>query len=135
LHRALELAGDQSDVDTLVDMQVAGSHAGYDRIEAEAALEAQVLETEAQLYVTARDVAQTVSVAAAYFEDTLSFAPEEVVAAGTIGADGLRSILEENGVGGLKVRELVSPQGIAAGPATAGVPRGWMAGVRGALRN
>jgi type IV pilus assembly protein PilM len=135
LHRALELAGDQSEVDSLVDMQIAGDHAGYDRIEAEAAMEAQVLEAAAELYVTARDVAQTVSVAAAYFEDTLSFAPEEVISAGTLGADGLRSILEENGVSGLKVRELMTPQGIAAGAATTGVPRSWMAGVRGALRN
>ncbi len=135
LHRAMELAGDQLDIDALVDTQIAGGPAGYDRIEAEAVMETHVLETIEQHHVTARDVAQTVSVAAAYFEDTLSFAPEEVISAGTIGADGLRSILEENGIVGLNVRELVTTQGIAAGAATNGVVRSWMAGVRGALRN
>jgi type IV pilus assembly protein PilM len=132
LHRALELAREQH-ADTLAEIHAAGDHPGYDRIEAEASIEAQVVE-DAAAYMTQREIAQAVSVAAAYFEDTLASTPEEIIVAGTIGADGLRSLLEENGIDGLKVREMVGVEGLAAGAASR-VPRGWMAGVRGALKN
>ena len=38
------------------------------------------------------EVAQAVSVAAAYFEDTLGVSPEQLLAAGTINAESLRAI-------------------------------------------
>ena len=129
LHRALELAREQQ-VDVLAEIR---DHQSYDRIEAEASIEAQVVEDAAE-YMTQREIAQAVSVAAAYYEDTLASSPEEIVVAGTIGADGLRTLLEENGITGLKVREMVGVEGLAAGAASR-VPRGWMAGVRGALKN
>lgn len=130
LHRALELANERAEAHSLEALQAAGR--AYDRIEAEALIETQVLKTEA--HVSTREVAQSVSVAVAYFEDTLASVPDGMISAGTIGANGLQAILEENGITELKVREMVGADGLAAGTASR-VPRGWLAGVRGALRN
>jgi type IV pilus assembly protein PilM len=134
LHRALELAKESPDASAITALHSMGGQAALDRIEAEAAIETQVLEA-AEAHGIAREIAQAVSVAAAYFEDTLSFAPRELTSAGTIGADGLRAILEENGITDLTVREMVSVEGLAASATGTRVPRGWMAAVRGALRN
>ena len=135
LHRSIELANDLSgigDSDAMIPVAVGTS--GYDRIDAEAAIEAQVL-ASAEAAMTGREMAQAVSVAVAYFEDTLKSSPEVILSAGTVGADALRSILEENGFEGAHVREIVGPEALAAGAATTQVSRGWIAGVRGALRN
>jgi type IV pilus assembly protein PilM len=43
--------------------------------------------------------------------------------------------MEESGVEGLRVKEIVEPGMIEIGAVTASVPRGWLAGVRGALKN
>ena len=83
----------------------------------------------------AREVAQAVSVAAAYFEDTLQVSPEVALSAGTLGAETLGTILQESGLEGLRVREMVDAGMLEAGAVTARVPRGWLAGVRGALKN
>ena len=56
------------------------------------------------------EIAQAVSVAAAYFEDTLAVAPTRVISAGPLGAERLNKILLLSGIGdedGLRVRELV----------------------------
>ena len=82
----------------------------------------------------ATEVAQAVSVAAAYFEDTLETAPSVVLAAGTLGAEALTAVLDEAYVGPVAVQELVDRQVLGLG-ATAMVPLGWLAGVRGALAN
>jgi type IV pilus assembly protein PilM len=79
------------------------------------------------------EVAQAVSVAAAYFEDTLGGAPELLLAAGTTGADSLEQMLHASGMDDLRVREMMEPGMVAAGAVTASVPRGWLAGVKGAL--
>ena len=87
--------------------------------------------------IFAEEVAQAVSVAAAYYEDTLAAAPETVLCAGSLGAAPLRQILTAAGVeevDGLQVRELVDAQSLAAEAATARVARGWLSGVLGALR-
>lgn len=131
LHRAQDLAGESLEA---ARVPVLHAVSDDDRIEAEARLESQVLEAAAEERMTAREIAQSVSVAAAYFEDTLSSNPEAVVSAGTIGAEGLRALLDANGIEDLNVREAVSVEGLAAG-AGARVPRAWLAGVRGALRN
>ena len=84
-----------------------------------------------------QDIAEAVSVAAAYFEDTLSVAPQRVWSAGPLGAEALRHALQVTGVGGddgLQVRELVDPAALASDAVSATVPRGWLAGVAGALR-
>ncbi len=81
-----------------------------------------------------REIAQAISVAAAYFEDTLRMPIDEVLAAGTMGATRLAEVLEENGLSDLRVRELVSEGAAGAVASQAGTARGWLAGVRGALR-
>jgi len=135
LHRSLELANDFPGIgDPGAVLPVTVGASGYDRIDAEAAIEAQVL-ASAEAAMTGREMAQAVSVATAYFEDTLGGPPEAILSAGTVGAEALRSILEENGFEGANVRELVSPDVLAAGAATTHVSRGWLAGVRGALKN
>jgi type IV pilus assembly protein PilM len=83
------------------------------------------------------DIAQAVSVAAAYFEDTLAMAPTEVLSAGPMGADKLAQILSASGVGegdGLRVREFVSSADLLPDAASSSAPRPWLSGVLGALR-
>jgi type IV pilus assembly protein PilM len=83
------------------------------------------------------EIAQAVSVAAAYFEDTLAIAPTEVLSAGSLGAEGLRQILKVSGVGdedGLRVRELVEAASLLPDTVSASTPRAWLSGVMGALR-
>jgi type IV pilus assembly protein PilM len=83
----------------------------------------------------ADEIAQAVSVAAAYFEDTLGAAPEIVLSAGSLGAAGLQRILDAREMGaGLRVREVADASAFAADAATARVARGQLAGVLGAVR-
>ncbi len=90
-----------------------------------------------RMTLAAREVTQAVSVAAAYFEDTLEMAPGLVRSAGTMGAELLGTLLREAGFGQeeMRVLEMVDPAMLSGGAATTRVPRGWMAGVRGALRS
>ena len=84
------------------------------------------------------EIAQAVSVAAAYFEDTLAVAPIEVLSAGSLGAERLGRILKTSGVGeedGLRVRELVDAGELLPEAVTASAPRAWLSGVVGALRS
>jgi type IV pilus assembly protein PilM len=123
---------------------------GFDRVDAEAAMQAEVVAGEvaaeemrlndasvrtADLGAGSAEweVAQAVSVAAAYFEDTLGGSPEVLLAAGTTSADSLERMLRVSGLDGLRVREMMEPGMLGIGAATASVPRGWLAGVRGAL--
>jgi type IV pilus assembly protein PilM len=85
--------------------------------------------------VESREVVQAVSVAAAYFEDTLQVAPESLLTAGIMGAERLAGLMAANGLEGLRVQEMVEAAMLEAGAATARVPRSWLAGVRGALKN
>ena len=75
------------------------------------------------------------SVAAAYFEDSLQRPPDQLLVAGTLGVELLAAMMEESGLEGLRVREMVEPGMIEPGAVRASVARGWLAGVRGALRN
>ena len=84
------------------------------------------------------EIAQAVSVAAAYFEDTLAAAPTEVLSAGSLGAERLARILKTSGVGdedGLRVRELVETAELMPEAVTSSAPRAWLSGVVGALRS
>ena len=99
---------------------------------------AMEVEIEARkLTAVEREVTQAVSVAAAYFEDTLQTVPGLVLAAGTMGADTLGALLREAGFGDgeIRVREMIEPAMLMGGAVSTRVPRGWMAGVRGALRS
>ena len=92
---------------------------------------------EQRMTAAAREVTQAVSVAAAYFEDTLERAPGTVLAAGTMGAELLGALLRDAGFAQeeIRVMETVDPAMLTGGATTSRVPRGWMAGVRGALRS
>jgi type IV pilus assembly protein PilM len=122
---------DQNDVAAAIEA-TALAH----EIEAEIALE---IAAESSLAKTADEVAQAVSVAAAYFEDTLQTPPPAIHAAGTLGAAALAALLDAAHVGPLAVREMLQPEMLGAGATSAGtpggVPLGWLAGVRGALAN
>jgi type IV pilus assembly protein PilM len=112
---------------------------GWDRFDAEAAIQTAMVETavtrEIEERAAAHEVAQAVSVAAAYFEDSLQRPPDQLLVAGTLGAGTLAAMTEECGLEGLRVREMVEGGMMEPGAVTASVPRGWLAGVRGALRN
>jgi len=112
---------------------------GVDRFEAEARMQSSVVETEVLrevgLRMAAREAVQAVSVAAAYFEDSLQSSPDTLLVAGTLGAENIAAMMEESGVQGMRVREMVDSGMIEAGAVTTRVPRGWLAGVRGALKN
>ena len=99
----------------------------------------QEIAAESSLLETAGEVAQAVSVAAAYFEDTLQTPPAAVHSAGTLGATALSALLDQEHIGPLAVREIVRSEMLGAGASSAGspggVPLGWLAGVRGALAN
>jgi type IV pilus assembly protein PilM len=81
------------------------------------------------------EVAQAVSVAAAYFEDTLESAPAVVLSAGTLGASELTNIIDDAEMRPVAVQEMVDRNMLGVGASTGGstVPLGWLAGVRGAL--
>jgi type IV pilus assembly protein PilM len=118
-----------------------------DRNDAAATIEAsslaheieQEVAQERSLTETAGEVAQAVSVAAAYFEDTLQMPPSAIHAAGTLGAVTLAALLDDALVGPFAVQEMLHTEMLGAGAASAGspggVPLGWLAGVRGALAN
>jgi type IV pilus assembly protein PilM len=112
---------------------------GWDHFDVDDVLHAAVVETavarEIGMQAAAHEVAQAVSVAAAYFEDSLQTPPTVLLVAGTLGAETLAAVIEESGLQGLRVREMVDAGMMQAGAVTASVPRGWLAGVRGALRN
>ena len=81
------------------------------------------------------EVAQAVSVAAAYFEDTLESSPAVVLSAGTLGATELTSIIDHAEMRPVAVQEMVDRNMLGVGASTGGsaIPLGWLAGVRGAL--
>jgi len=112
---------------------------GWDQFDADEVLHTTGVETavarEIGMQAVAHEVAQAVSVAAAYFEDSLQSAPQQLLVAGTLRAETLAAVMEEGGLQGLRVREMVDAGMMQAGAVTASVPRGWLAGVRGALRN
>lgn len=83
------------------------------------------------------EIAQAVSVASAYFEDTLAVAPTQVLSAGPLGAERLMHILLQSGVGnegGLRVHELVERSALLQEAVSSSAPRPWLSGVLGALR-
>ncbi len=94
--------------------------------------EAVQLLNETEAVSAGREITQAVSVAAAYFEDTLGGTPPVVLAAGTIGAERLGAVLSMYGMDGLRVREMMAASAMGAAST---IPRGWLAGVWGALRS
>ena len=102
-----------------------------------AAGEANVGASDLQPVAFSAEIAQAVSVAAAYFEDTLAVAPTQVLSAGPLGAERLTQILLRSGIGnedGLRVHELVERSALLQEAVSASAPRPWLSGVVGALR-
>ena len=154
LHRMLDLNANADDlvaVETVAAIEgsvpspawATAEPGGYDRMDAEAAIQTSMVETAERRELVAlataqaesREVAQAVSVAAAYFEDTLNASPQTLLVAGTLGAENLAAMMQENGLEGLRVQEMVDAGMLEAGAVRASVPRSWLAGVRGALKN
>lgn len=79
-----------------------------------------------------QEIVQSISVAAAYYEDTLNTTLEEVQVAGPLGADRVQSMLGEES---FRMRELLSASQMLAEAATSAVSRGVLAGVAGALKS
>lgn len=73
------------------------------------------------------ELQQSVSVAVAYFEDTLSATPRQLLVCGMGGAEELSALLADSSI---PLRDLVPAQSAAN---AAQMPRGALAGVRGAL--
>ena len=116
------------EIDSLTGMRVPDVYNGG---------EANVGASDLQPVPLSAEIAQAVSVAAAYFEDTLAIAPTEVLSAGSLGAERLSRILRTSGVSeedGLRVRELVETGALLPEAVTASAPRAWLSGVVGALR-
>ena len=164
LHRTVDLQTDSSEGDTLSALFPSEPHVGrgsgigsaaeYDRMDAQTATQTQALrshvrgtppiEAEEAVRVlnatepvsTGREITQAVSVAAAYFEDTLGGgAPRVVLAAGPLGAERLRAVLQMYGMEGTDVREVVDSAAMGQGSANGAIQRGLVAGVRGALKS
>ncbi|HEU4635657.1 MAG TPA: hypothetical protein VFS41_05720 [Edaphobacter sp.] len=135
LHRFLELADDlpvehpEEGAQPLSPLDSADA-----RIAAEASIQASAL-ASVESAMAAQEIVQAISVAAAYFEDMLGTAPDMLYSAGNLTAEALRSILTERDSALMDVRELVGPDALAAGTATASISRGLLAGVSGALRH
>lgn len=133
LHRFLELADDLPLSDSQQEaLPIPPLDSADARIAAEAAIEASVLASVEEA-MAGREIAQAISVAAAYFEDMLGVAPDRIHSAGTLTAGTLRSILEEDTQTPIEVREIVGPEMLAAGAATRPIAPSLLAGVRGAL--
>jgi type IV pilus assembly protein PilM len=116
------------DIDNITGLHLPGVYAEGD---------ANVGASDLQAVPLSAEIAQAVSVAAAYFEDTLAVAPTQVLSAGPLGAERLSRILSVSGVGeadGLHVRELVESSALLPEAASAAAPRPWLSGVLGALR-
>jgi len=132
LHRSLDMSVDGTEDQPHIDSPE------FDGLDAEATMQTSVLRA-AEMYglvdaIESREIIQEVSVAAAYYEDTLQRAPDAVISAGPLGADRLAAMMEEGGMDGLQVREMVNGAMLEAGATTASTPRSWLAGVRGALK-
>lgn len=149
LHRSLDVnanAEDASDASTSVPQTIMDEvlqPGGYDRFDAAASMQSSIVEqaeiremmTAVNADAASHEVTQAVSVATAYFEDTLRVSPENLLAAGIMGAERLAAMVRANGLDGFGVKEIIDPGMMQAGAAASAVPRGWLAGVRGALKS
>jgi type IV pilus assembly protein PilM len=116
------------DIDSITELHVPSAYAPGD---------GNIGASDLQPVPFSTEIAQAVSVAAAYFEDTLAESPTRVLSAGSLGADRLSHILLMSGIGdedGLRVSELVENSALLPEAVSASAPRPWLSGVVGALR-
>lgn len=91
----------------------------------------------AEQNVFEQEIVQAVSVATAYFEDTLSRPPRHLWSTGSLPAETVAGVLRRHGLlaaEGLDVRELVSGPLLEGSSISPLIPRHTLAGVAGALR-
>ncbi len=144
LHRSIDLGLDarvEEEAESVLEAAVEAEDAF-----GEPALSTRPLENEALRAVVfseaaiAFEVAQAVSVATAYYEDTLNSPLDSLLATGPFGAEGLQMMVNSelgDGFGtrgAISVRELLSPDDLTPGAVAAAIPMGLLAGVVGALR-
>ena len=154
LHRTVDLGGEAgagavraeaapvSAAQEPADISIAAIAARLKALDARAAMQPAAA-AERRADAGWNEVGQAVSVATAYFEDTLETAPTVVLSAGPLGAEALTAVLGElsagMGANTIAVQEMVSRHMLGEGAASAGlyggIPLGWLAGVRGALAN
>ncbi len=77
------------------------------------------------------EVLQAISVAAAYYEDSIAVPAEAILTAGTLSAGALGELMAGSG---MRTREVLPAEDVLA-TATTPVPQGLLAGLRGALRS
>lgn len=139
LHRTLELKSDaMAEAAAIVSQEPANVaiHAELMQTQDGEASEVAVAEiVQASVLATTDDpsrveleLLQAVSVAAAYFEDSLNVAPETVLTAGTLSPSALEVMLAETGLRAADV--LTSADLLSATP----ISHGLLAGLRGALK-
>lgn len=75
------------------------------------------------------ELLQAVSVAAAYFEDSLNVAPDTVLTAGTLSPAAMETMLVDTG---LRVADVLAPSDLLTSTT---IPYGLLAGLRGALKS
>lgn len=133
LHRSLDMTTDLPE-----SIAIHQDATPLDRIQAETSMQTSVLRAS-EIYglvnsLETSEIVQEISIATAYFEDTLQTSPQILFSAGPLGADRLSAVLEDSGLADLKVREVVDTGMFEAGASFASTPRSWLAGVRGALK-
>lgn len=134
LHRTLELKADaMAEAAAAVALEPASvslaAEAGRDSSVAVAEMvQAGVLSDAERAQGAELELLQAISVAAAYYEDSLAVAPEEICTAGTLASSALGTMLEGSG---LTAHDVLQSTDLLAGTA---VPRGLLAGLRGALK-
>ena len=147
LHRSIDLGLDarvEEEAEAVLEAAIEAEDDFGEPVVSTAAIEAEALHavvvSEAAI---AFEVAQAVSVATAYYEDTLNAVLGHVLATGPFGAEGLQMMVNGatgEGFGGgsvsegVRVRELLTAEKLMPGAASATIPRGLLAGVVGALR-
>jgi type IV pilus assembly protein PilM len=133
LHRTLELKAEpMAEAAAAVALEPANLAIAPDHGELAAMAVAERVEAatlaESAADMAALDMLQAISVAAAYYEDSLNMAPEEVLTAGTLSPRALEEMLVDTG---LRARDVLPADDL---PHT-GVSAGLLAGLRGALKS
>ena len=133
LHRTLELKASAmaeaaagvalEPANVAIHMEMGDATASTEMIQASALSEME--ETD----LASLELLQAISVAAAYFEDSLSVAPTEILTAGTLSAKALSEMLVDSG---MEARDVLQSTDLLVGTA---IPRGLLAGLRGALKS
>lgn len=135
LHRTLELKTDpMAEAAAAVSLEpvnvALAADAGADTGVAVAEmLQAGVLTDSTNAQRAEMELLQAISVAAAYYEDSLAVAPEEILVAGTLDPAALEPMLVETG---LRVRDVLQTDDLLTSTT---VPLGVLAGLRGALKS